>query len=496
MKFVRSSFAVRVMISISALVLSQVCIVALIAPLVGVDIAVWLVAYAVVMLFAGAGLAYWLILGLRAQLHNATATAKRIASGDLSEPLDANGGDQFSELQLAHHDMSERMFDMVAKIRGGTIAVAASAAALNDDNKALSARIESQASSLEETASAMEELAATVKQNAENVNNANALATSAAESAAKGGEVVGNVVQTMESIRASSRKIVDIISVIDGIAFQTNILALNAAVEAARAGKEGRGFAVVAAEVRTLAQRSANAAKEIKNLIVDSVEKVGIGSKLVDEAGASMQELVTNVRRVNHIMGDISAASNEQDAGIQEINRAIMQIEGLTQKNVALVEETSRLAAGLREQAVSLSQTVSVFKLGEREFGSAAEAEALVKDGIGFLMAHGKQALIDEVKKLNKGLFIDRDLYLIVYGLDTINLAHGTNPRLVGADGNVFKDVDGKYFIKDIVATAQRNGSGWVDYKFVHPLTQEIKVKSAYFEKAGDVILSCGYYKH
>jgi methyl-accepting chemotaxis protein len=232
-------------------------------------------------------------------------------------------------------------------------------------NADLSSRTESQASALEETASSMEELTSTVKQNAENAQQANQLVVSASDVALRGGEVVGQVVNTMSSIKESSRKIVDIIGVIDGIAFQTNILALNAAVEAARAGEQGRGFAVVASEVRNLAQRSAGAAKEIKALISDSVEKVDAGSQLVDQAGKTMNEIVTSVQHVADIMSEVTAASQEQSAGIEQVNRAIAQMDEITQQNAALVEQASAAAQSMQDQAGGLSQAVSVFKLDD-----------------------------------------------------------------------------------------------------------------------------------
>jgi methyl-accepting chemotaxis protein len=241
----------------------------------------------------------------------------------------------------------------------------------------LSSRTEEQAGSLEETASAMEELTSTVEKNADNARQANQLAMSASTVAARGGSVVGEVVDTMESINASSRKIVDIISVIDGIAFQTNILALNAAVEAARAGEQGRGFAVVASEVRNLAQRSAGAAKEIKQLINDSVEKVGNGSKLVAQAGVTMEEVVASVRHVTDIVSEITAASQEQSDGIGQINLAITQMDQATQQNAALVEQAAAAAASLQDQAEKLSRAVSVFKLGATELAPIIRKAAL-----------------------------------------------------------------------------------------------------------------------
>jgi len=244
----------------------------------------------------------------------------------------------------------------------------------------LSSRTEEQASSLEETAASMEELTGTVKQNADNAHQANQLAVSASEVAIKGGAVVSQVVDTMASINDSSKKIVDIISVIDSIAFQTNILALNAAVEAARAGEQGRGFAVVASEVRSLAQRSAAAAKEIKALIGDSVDKVGVGSKLVSEAGSTMDEVVASVRRMTDIMGEITAASQQQSAGIEQVNQAITQMDQVTQQNAALVEQAAAAADSLRDQARNLSQVVDVFRLdGSHATALAAPAIAAVR---------------------------------------------------------------------------------------------------------------------
>ena len=258
----------------------------------------------------------------------------------------------------------DKIASVLVEIRGisGSVRIASSEIAAG--NADLSARTEAQAGSLEETASSMEELTSTVKHNADNARTASQLAVSASSVAVKGGQVVSQVVGTMVSIKESSRKIVDIIGVIDGIAFQTNILALNAAVEAARAGEQGRGFAVVASEVRNLAQRSAGAAKEIKELISDSVEKVDAGGKLVDEAGQTMDLIVTSVKQVADIMGEITVASQEQSAGIEEVNTAITHMDEMTQQNAALVEQAAAAAESLQEQAVTLSQMVGVFRLG------------------------------------------------------------------------------------------------------------------------------------
>ncbi|MDO9219681.1 MAG: methyl-accepting chemotaxis protein, partial [Thiobacillus sp.] len=266
-------------------------------------------------------------------------------------------------LMQAMQAMNSSLANIVSQVRTGTETISVASRQIASGNADLSSRTEQQASSLEETASSMEELTSTVKQNAENARQANQLVQSTAEVAVKGGQVVGQVVTTMASIKDSSRKIADIIGVIDSIAFQTNILALNAAVEAARAGEQGRGFAVVASEVRNLAQRSAGAAKEIKSLIEDSVSQVDVGGKLVDEAGKTMGEIVTSVKRVTDIMGEIAAASQEQSAGIEQVNQAITQMDDVTQQNAALVEQAAAAAESLQEQADSLAQAVSVFKL-------------------------------------------------------------------------------------------------------------------------------------
>jgi len=287
---------------------------------------------------------------------------RQVADGDLTVQVQVRSGDTTS-LLASLRGMVNRLSELVGDVRGTTESITAASQEIAQGNADLSQRTEEQASSLEETASSMEELTSTVKQNAENAKQANQLAANASDFAVKGGKVVGDVVHTMASISDSSNKIVDIISVIEGIAFQTNILALNAAVEAARAGEQGRGFAVVAGEVRNLAQRSASAAKEIKALIDDSVGKVEVGSKQVNQAGATMTEIVQAVKRVTDIMAEIAAASNEQSAGIEQVNQAITQMDDVTQQNAALVEEAAAAAEAMQEQASVLMEAVSAFKL-------------------------------------------------------------------------------------------------------------------------------------
>lgn len=305
---------------------------------------------------------YLLVRAIVGPLNKAIEAANRVASGDLTGHIEVDSTNEMGRLLQALKTMNDNLLDLVGKVRNSTESIATASSEIASGNSDLSQRTEEQASSLEETASSMEELTSTVRQNADNARQANQLATGASEVAKKGGAVVGQVVQTMSSINDSSKKIVEIISVIDGIAFQTNILALNAAVEAARAGEQGRGFAVVATEVRTLAQRSAAAAKEIKELINDSVVKVGEGTKLVDEAGLTMDEIVTAVKRVTDIMSEISAASQEQSSGIEQINQAVTQMDDATQQNAALVEEAFAAAESMKEQSRVLTQAVSVFK--------------------------------------------------------------------------------------------------------------------------------------
>ena len=296
-------------------------------------------------------------------LREAVIVAQRVANGDLSSDILVNSADETGQMMASLKHMNESLIKIVAEVRSGTVSIAEASAEIASGNLDLSSRTEQQANSLGATSRSMRELTDTVQQNADNARQANQLATKASEVAARGGSVVSRVVDTMGSITASSKKIVDIIGVIDGIAFQTNILALNAAVEAARAGEQGRGFAVVASEVRNLAQRSAGAAKEIKALIGDSVDKVREGSLLVEQAGVTMEEVVSSVRRVTDIMGEITSASQEQSAGIAQVNTTILEMDETTQQNAALVEEAAAAAGSMQEQAANLARVVSVFKL-------------------------------------------------------------------------------------------------------------------------------------
>ncbi len=313
---------------------------------------------------------------------------QRLSASDLTSRIDSGRLEEISGILNALRVLQVNLRWAIGQIKESTDIVTTGASEIASGNADLSQRTESQSSSLEETASSMEELTSTVRQNADNARQANQLVVSTAGIAAKGGVVVGQVVDTMASIKDSSRKIADIIGVIDGIAFQTNILALNAAVEAARAGEQGRGFAVVASEVRNLAQRSAGAAKEIKALIEDSVGKVDTGGKLVDEAGRTMDEIVTSVKRVTDIMSEIAAASSEQSAGIEQVNQAVEQMDQMTQQNAALVEEAAAAAESLHDQAGKLSQLVETFKLVGARSGTSYAAPASLPAATSSSMPH------------------------------------------------------------------------------------------------------------
>ena len=367
-------------------------------------VAAALIFAALVIVFA------WLVARrIKAALAEAITVSEQIAAGDLTGRIEVKSSDETGQLLNSLSEMKESLTGIVSEVRSGSESIATATDQIAAGNNDLSQRTEEQASSLEETASSMEELTSAVKQNADNARQANQLAASASEVAVKGGDVIGRVVTTMESISGSSKKIADITGVIDGIAFQTNILALNAAVEAARAGEQGRGFAVVAGEVRSLAQRSAAAAKEIKALIEDSVGKVENGGKLVAEAGNTMEEIVLSIKRVTDIMAEIHAASVEQSTGIEQVNIAITQMDMVTQQNAALVEEAASAAESLSEQAQNMVSVVSRFKTEDsreatarREMPAAKAVPAAQRTKTLVMTPKPRKSMVAEGKKAAK----------------------------------------------------------------------------------------------
>jgi methyl-accepting chemotaxis protein len=434
--------------------------------------------------------------GVVEPIRRATALTRQIIAGDLTGRGEVERDDEIGQLQLALKLLKERFFHVVSDVRVSCTVMAATSSEVSRDNASLSDRTASQVSSLQVTSASMARITTTVAESADNAEQANSFVNAAARSASKGGEVVSQVVSTMGSIKDSSRRIVDIIGVIDSIAFQTNILALNAAVEAARAGEQGRGFAVVANEVGTLAKRSATAAKEIKSLITDSVAKVDSGSRLVDDAGRTMSEIVAAVTRVAEIVGRISTESRQQSTGIQSVHTSIAQIDGMIKQNAALVRDAAKVTGALNEYSVALLKSVSQFDLGTREFGTADDAVAMVKRAVTFYNEHGREALLADINRLNQGQFLDRDLYLMAINLsDEKFVAHGNNFRVLGRGGTGSKDVDGKLFVVEMAKLARTVGSGWVEYKWAHPITNEVRVKNSYLERVGDLVVVCGIYK-
>lgn len=429
-----------------------------------------------------------------APLIEATVFAKQIAQGDLTARMETRRADEVGQLLMAMNNVSQGLANVVWNVRRSAETLESASHEIASGNQDLSSRTEQQASSLEETASSMEELTSTVRMNAENGIQANNLASEASNVAAKGGEVVSQVVETMGAINESSKKISDIISVIDGIAFQTNILALNAAVEAARAGEQGRGFAVVATEVRSLAQRSAGAAREIKGLIDNSVEKVAVGSALVEQAGATMTEVVASIRRVNDIMGEITAASKEQSEGIEQVNQAIAQMDQVTQQNAALVEQVAASSETMEGQTEDLVKRVGIFKLKSAGTGTAEEAVELVKKAISSFKTNGVQSTFSEISD-PLGQYVDRDLYVAVYDENGRNVAHGANAKLIGQDLMSATDGGGKLYVRERIDLVRNQVSAWQNYQFMNPVSSQIEPKSMYLEKYSNFIVGCGIYE-
>jgi methyl-accepting chemotaxis protein len=434
----------------------------------------------------------WLARGITHPLAGALAVTERVAAGDLTGRIDVGAEDETGRLLAALERMQHSLHDMATGIRDGARVVSSASEEIARGNSDLSSRTEGQASSLEQIAASIEELTGTVKQNAESAKSASALATKAAAEAVGGGAIVERVVKTMDSIEASSKKMADIVGVIDGIAFQTNLLALNAAVEAARAGEQGRGFGVVATEVRALAQRSATAAKEIKSLIGGSVGEVEAGAKLADEAGAAITRIIQAAEQVSRLVADISTGSQEQRAGIEQISGAIGNMEQGTQRNAALVEETHATTQQLLDQARALVGLVDRFKLDRAD--EREQAIAMVKSAVKHIQAEGAERAFADFQDPS-GAFQSGELYLIVFDQRGTMQMHARKPELRGRDELDVTDADGKFQTREIIDVATRRGSGWVDYRWLNPRTGQTEPKSTYVELSGEYIVGCGIYR-
>jgi methyl-accepting chemotaxis protein len=424
------------------------------------------------------------------------AAAKQIVAGNLTAKIEVDGTGELRELMEAMNALNERMFKLIGDVRVRSTTVVSTSSQVSRDSETLRVRTEMQIASLQKTTEAMTRLNEIVQQNAEQTKQADELVASASTHAVDGGKAMGQAVTTMGSIRDSSRKIVDIIALIDSIAFQTNILALNAAVEAARAGEHGRGFAVVASEVGTLAKRSATAAKEIKSLINESVKTISTGSKLVDQAGATMSSIVSSVSSLTGIIQRISSASIEQRSGIESVNGQIGELTRLNKSNTHMFADIIKASGTLNEHAVTLLKSIAGFNLGIREHGTPEEAHAMVKRAVEYLKQHGKDQFLAEVNKTDKGQFIERDLYVIAIDMSSGKyVGHGVNTRVLKYDARLSKDSNGRSYMTEMIDQAKHNGEGWIEYTNNHPVTNELLSKSSFFQRVGDLVVASGAYK-
>jgi methyl-accepting chemotaxis protein len=424
------------------------------------------------------------------------AAAKQIVNGNLTSKIEVDGSEEVRELMETINALNDRMFKLINDVRSRSTTVVGTSSAVSRDNETLRIRSEMQINSLQQTSEAMTQLNDIVQKNAEQARQADELATSSSKHAVDGGKAMGQVVTTMRSIRDSSRKIVDIIGLIDSIAFQTNILALNAAVEAARAGEHGRGFAVVANEVGTLAKRSATAAKEIKALINESVNTIATGGKLVDDAGSTMSAIVSSVQSLTDIIQGISNSSSQQRSGIDEVNTKIKEVMRINKSNTQMFADNIKAAGVMNEQSVTLLKSISGFNLGIRDQGTPEEAHTMVARAVEYLRAHGKEQFLAEINKREQGQFIERDLY--IFACDTTSykfVAHGINPRVINYDSRQSKDPNGRAYMTELIDLAKARGEGWVEYVYNHPVTNELMSKSSFAQRVGDLVIGCGAYK-
>jgi methyl-accepting chemotaxis protein len=431
----------------------------------------------------------------RARIAGLREAVERVANGELSGATQSYQGSKNAEslrVSQALGRMNRNLSEIVNQVRESADKILHGAKEIAAGNANLSRRTEEEATTLTQTATGIEELGATVKQNADNCRRADALAAEANKIAGEASECMRLVVQTMSQIEVSSRQVTDIVGVIEGIAFQTNILALNAAVEAARAGDQGRGFAVVASEVRGLAQRSADAAKKIKELIETSAGDVAQGATLVDEAGGTMDKVLGGVRQVNELISQIAVASSEQSTGVEQITRAIARLENVTQQNAALVDQATATGLAFEDEAARLVDIVGAFKTDRME--DRDRAVALVKKAVAHLRERGLQQACRDFNDPNGG-FVQGELYIFGNDAGGILICNGRSPELCGRSSIDKTDANGKPFVRDMIELAMTKGKGWYDYQQANPITGKLGVKSAYVERIGDVMLGCGIYK-
>ncbi len=441
-----------------------------------------------------AGVGIWFLQRVVAPMERASEVVASLGAGDLSPEVDVSRAGELRLHVAALLHMRDNLFDMVGRVRTGMVNVATHAIQINSDNTALAERTAAQAASVRETAASVKQLIASVSQNVETSQRVHVLARTASERAERGSQAVRAIGQSMDALRAGSQNIHGIVGVIDAIAFQTNLLALNAAVEAARAQQHGRGFAVVAGEVRVLAQRCAEEARQIRDLLGAAVLQVDAADARVQEAGHTVDDLVGVVHDVTKLIGAVESASREQSAGIGTISEAMARIDGATQDNVTFVQGASRTAAALQERASLVFKVMEPFSLGAREHAAASDAVQLVEQGCDFLRTHGREAFLAEVNKLDAGRFIYRDLYLMVIDVSNVTfVAHGHLRNRLGTGPQV-KDVDGKYFPREMVKVARDRGEGWVDYKWVHPVTGAVFKKAGYVRGALGLAVYAGVY--